>query len=157
MFPVRVPLASNRVRYGMVLFVAVSIVFLSVVNPADVKGESNVGGQSYGPFGIDYGPLGWLESDTWAHGVGYALFTATLAYAFVAPVQTSRLHRLALAVCIAIVFGICMELVQTTLPYRNGNAFEATVNAISACLMTAVWWGTTRTRTVQFDGTDRVT
>ena len=157
MFPVRVPLASNRVRYGMVLFVAVIIIFLSVVNPAAIKGESNVGGQSYGPFGIDYGPLGWLESDTWAHGMGYALFTATLAYAFVAPIQTNRLHRLALAVCIAIMFGICMELVQTTLPYRNGNAFEATVNAISVCLTAAVWWLITQTRNVRFGSADRVT
>jgi glycopeptide antibiotics resistance protein len=157
MFPVHVPLASNRVRYGMVLFVAAIIIFLSVVNPAAIKGESNVGGQSYGPFGIDYGPLGWLESDTWAHGMGYALFTATLGYAFVAPVQTSRLRRLALAVCVAIVFGVCMELVQTTLPYRNADVLEATVNAISACLMAAVWWLMTQTRNVRFGSADGVT
>lgn len=66
MVSISVPLASDWVRYGLVIVLAVSIIFLSVVDPATIKEESNVGGVSYGPFGLDYGPLGWLESDTWA-------------------------------------------------------------------------------------------
>lgn len=93
MFPVRVPLARTWVRYGMVLFVAVSI-FFSVVNPAVVGEESTEGMESYGPFGVDYGPLGWVESDTWAHGMTYAMFTAALAYAFVAPIRPTAVGSL---------------------------------------------------------------
>jgi hypothetical protein len=156
MVSISIPLASNWIRYGLVIFLAVSIVFLSVVNLADIKGGSNVGGESYGPFGLDYGPLGWLESDTWAHCMGYALFTATLAYAFVAPVRTGRLHRLALAVCLAIAFGACMELIQVPLPYRNGSVIEAIANAISACLMAAVWRVLRQTRTVRFSDSDEI-
>lgn len=156
MVSISVPLASDWVRYGLVIVLAVSIIFLSVVDPATIKEESNVGGVSYGPFGLDYGPLGWLESDTWAHCMGYALFTATLAYAFVAPVRTGRLRRLALAVCLATVFGACMELMQVPLPYRNGSVIEASANAISACLMAAVWRVLGQTRTVRFGGSDSI-
>lgn len=144
-FPIRVPLASNRVRYGIVLFLAVSIIFFSVVNPADIQGESTDGEEVYGPFGIDYGPLGWFESDTWAHCMGYGLFTATLAYAFVAPVRAGRRRRLALCVCFAVAFGGCMELVQGTIPYRGMSGIEVIADAIGACLVAAVWWGMSRT------------
>jgi hypothetical protein len=159
-FPVRVPLASSRIRYGMVLFVAIVIVILSVINPATIGGESADNEEmtySYGPFGIEYGPLGQIRSNRWAHGMGYALFTATLAYAFVvsdeqsesdrlvrassngAPVRTGRRKRLALCVCIAVGLGICMELVQAPLPYRGASVFEVLINTIGACLMAAVW------------------
>ncbi|MFB9807346.1 VanZ family protein [Haladaptatus pallidirubidus] len=153
MSPVRIPLASNWIRYGMVLLVAVTIVSLSVANPDDIGMESTDGTQSYGPFGIDYGPLGWIESDTWAHGMGYALFTATLAYAFVAPVQPNH-RRLALAVCLAIALGVCMELVQAILPYRDASGIEALMNTISACLVAGVWWQLPDT--IQFGSNNRV-
>lgn len=86
---IRIPLVSAWLRYGMVLFVTILIVFSSLVPPAALGVESTDSDgvtASYGPFGIDYGPLSWFDSTTWAHGMGYALFTATLVYAFVAPV-----------------------------------------------------------------------
>lgn len=154
MSPVHVPLASNWIRYGMVLLVAVTIVSLSVANPGDIGMESTNGTQSYGPFGIDYGSLGWIESDTWAHGMGYALFTTTLVYAFVAPVQPNH-RRLALAVCLAIALGVCIELVQATLLYRDASGLEALMNTISACLVAVVWWQLRDT--LQFGNNNRIT
>lgn len=139
----------------MALFVAVPIIVLSVINPAAIGGGPTDGEEvtySYGPFGIDYGPLGQIRSNRWAHGMGYALFTATLAYAFVAPVRTDRRQRLALCVCLAVALGICMELVQMPIPYRQASVLEVIVNTTGACLVASVWW--LLRRTVRFGNRD---
>lgn len=126
MSPVRVPLASKPIRYGIVVIVAVLILVASVEKPG-------VSMTHYSPFGV-------IEIDKWYHGTGYAVLTATLAYAFVAPVPTGRLRRLACSVGVAVVFGACMELIQWPIPYRTASEIDAAANAIGACLLAALWW-----------------
>lgn len=76
----------------------------------------------------------------------YAMLTATLAYAFEVSVRTSRRNRLALAVCLAVVFGVCLEFAQWPIPQRTMSGLDAIANTIGACLLAALWW---RMRTVQ--------
>jgi VanZ family protein len=87
---------------------------------------------------INFSPFG-ITLDKWLHGIGYALFTATLAYAFEDSARSSRRNRLALAVCIAVVFGGIMELVQWPIP-RTMSGLDAVANTIGACLVAAIWW-----------------
>lgn len=126
MSPIRVPLLSSRVRYGIVVVVAGVILLASVVKPT--------------PDPVSYGPFGVIETDKWRHGIGYAAFTAVFAYAYVAPVQTDR-RRLLSSVSVVVVFGVGMELVQWRIPYRTLSAVDATANAIGAGVLAALWVG----------------
>lgn len=135
---IRIPLLSKRVRYGLVVIVAAVVLLASVEKPM--------------PGTVSYGPFGRVKMDKWRHGIGYAVLTATIAYAYVAPVRIDR-RRLVLSVCVAVAFGVCMELVQWPLPYRTLSAFDAIANAIGACCTAAVWVGLSRTvQFVEFDG-----
>lgn len=143
MIPDGVSPASKWVRYGMVLFVAVSITVLSIVHgPESVTA---VDCSQPGVICIDTGPFGVIGADKWGHGIAYAILTATLVYAFVAPVRTERRNRLALSVCLAVVFGVCLEFVQWPIPHRTMSGFDAIANATGACLLAAVWWMRMRT------------
>jgi VanZ family protein len=86
------------------------------------------------------GPFGLVGADKWGHGIAYAILTATLAYAFVAPARTNRRTRLALSVCLAVAFGICLEFVQWPIPNRTMSGFDAIANTIGASLLALVWW-----------------
>lgn len=141
MSPVRVPLASKPVRYGAVVSVAVIILLLSVEDPGTTSTYY------YGPFGV-------IRRDKWSHAIGYALFTATIAYALATPVETSRRRWLALSVCLAVAFGVCVELIQWPIPYRTMSGIDAVANTIGSCLLAVVWlW---ITRHVRFGTTDSV-
>lgn len=128
---IRIPLLSKRVRYGLFVTVAAVILLASVGKPA-------TGTVPYGPFGL-------IKLDKWHHGIGYAVLTATLAYAYVAPVRTDRRRRLVHSICVVVAFGVCVELVQWHLAYRTLSAFDAVANAIGSCCTAAVWVGLTRT------------
>lgn len=104
-----------------------------------------------------YGPFGMIRRDKWSHAIGYAMLTATLAYALVAPVSsipTDRRRRLALSVCLAVAFGVCVELIQWQIPYRTASEIDALANIIGSCFMAILWWAMTRTRNVRFGGFD---
>jgi VanZ family protein len=127
MVEVRVPLASRRVRYGIVAVVAVVVLVLSVV-------EAGTGTPSSGPLGL-------VGSDKWSHALAYAGLAATLAYASVG----SHSHgRVALAVVLAVGFGIGVELVQGPIPYRTASAVDALADAVGACLAALGWWWLSR-------------
>lgn len=151
MFPVRIPLASKRVRYGMVLVVVIGDILLSVSHGGDPTTTLECG---RGMICINFSPFG-ITLDKWLHGIGYALLTATLAYAFEDSTRISRRKRLAMAVCIAVVFGGIMELVQGPIPGRTMSRLDAIANTIGACLVATLWWKTRGI--VQFgDGHQRV-
>jgi VanZ family protein len=140
---VRSFLASRWVRYGMVLIVAVVDIVLSVAH-GNPTGPTLTCEQAL--ICIDSGPFGVIGFDKWLHGIGYALLTATLIYAFEGSARISRRNQLALAVCLAVVFGICLEFVQWPIPQRTMSGLDAIADATGACLLAAVWWGM---RTVQ--------
>lgn len=122
MVTVRVPLASRPIRYGVVIAVAAFILVSSVVEPGTTTTES--------PFGV-------FEADKWFHAVAYAALTATLAYAAAAPES----HRnLVFVVCLAVAFGIAVELVQWPIPYRTASALDALADAVGASLLALCWW-----------------
>ncbi|WP_248905667.1 VanZ family protein [Halocatena marina] len=137
---IHLPLASDRVRYGLVLFVATSITISSVISsPETTMGHADFCTQS-GVICFEYGPFGIIKADKWGHGTAYAILTATLAYAFVDPVRGNRHRRLTLSVCFAIVFGICLEFAQWPIPDRSMSELDAIANAIGAFLMAILWW-----------------
>lgn len=135
MFPVRIPLPSKRVRYAMVVVVAVGDIILSLSH-GDPMTTIECGDP--GVICINFSPLG-ITLDKWLHGLGYALLTATLAYAF-EDSRSSRRNQLVLAVCIAVVFGGIMELVQGPTPQRTMSGLDALANTIGACLVAVLWW-----------------
>lgn len=138
MTSVRAFFASNWVRYGMVLIVAILDILLSTSHSNPAASTTLVCGQ--GVICITTGPFGVIGFDKWLHAIGYALLTATLIYAFEGSLQTSRRNRLVLAVCLAVGFGICLEFVQWPIPQRTMSGLDAIADAIGACLLAAVWW-----------------
>lgn len=134
----RISSPSKWVRYGMVLAVVILDIILSISHSDPTASQTLVCGQDM--ICIDTGPFGVIGFDKWLHGIGYAILTATLAYAFEVSVRTSRRNRLALAVCVAVVFGVCLEFVQWPIPQRTMSGLDAIANTIGACLLAALWW-----------------
>lgn len=58
----------------------------------------------------------------------------TLLWAWTLDAIQSKLHRFAVAVCIAICFGAAMEWFQTRVPGRFGTLYDVGLNAIGALL-----------------------
>lgn len=116
-----VPLASRRVRYALAVLVAGVVLVASVV-------ETGGGAHTLGPFGF-------VGADKWTHALAYAALTAALAYA---SVEDGR-SRLALAVGVAIGFGIAVELLQWPLSYRTASVADALADAVGACLLALGW------------------
>ena len=92
-----------------------------------------------GPSSTHYGPFGVFAMDKWIHATAYAAFTATVAYAVVAPVSTGYCYRLVFSICLAVGFGIFLEVVQWTIPYRTSSSIDAVANTVGACLLAAIW------------------
>lgn len=122
MVTVRVPLASRPVRYGVVVVVAAYILVASAVEPGTTSA-------SLGPFGL-------VGMDKWFHAVAYAILTATLAYA----AASGNPKNLAVVACLAVAFGIGVELVQWPIPYRTASAADVLADAVGACLLALCWW-----------------
>jgi hypothetical protein len=116
-----VPLAARRVRYALAALVAGVVLVASVV-------ETGGGAGALGPFGL-------VGLDKWAHALGYAALTAALAYASI----ENGHARLALAVVVAIAFGIGIEALQWPIPHRTAGVADALANAIGACLLALGW------------------
>lgn len=119
---IRVPLLPASVRWAVVLGVAGTIAVASVLRPASV--------------GRALGPLGLVGADKWAHALGYAGLALALAYAL----QDWQVERtLAVVFLAAVAFGLAMEGVQATIPYRSASLLDATANAVGATLAVAIW------------------
>lgn len=140
MTSIRAIFTSNWVRYGMVLVVAGGITVFSVAHGTGSIANPAAFCKQPGVICLTTGPFGVIGADKWLHGIAYALLTATLVFAFVTPVQTNHRNRLVLAVCLAVVFGICLEFVQGPIPHRTMSGLDAIADAIGACLLAAVWW-----------------
>jgi VanZ family protein len=127
MVTVRVPLVSRSLRYGVVGFVAAVILVASVVEPGAAT-------PSRGPFGL-------IGMDKWSHAVAYGTLTATLAYA---AAVSGNWGRLAAVTCLAVAFGIGVELVQWPIPYRTASVADVLADAVGACLLALCWWWLSR-------------
>ena len=115
-----VPLVDHRVRYALVALVASIVLVASVVETSATP--------STGPFAL-------LGMDKWTHALAYAGVTATLAYA---SIENGR-ARLALAVGLAVAFGIGIEIVQWPIVYRTASVADVLADAIGACLLALGW------------------
>jgi len=58
----------------------------------------------------------------------------TLLWAWTLEAIQSKLHRLVIAVCIAVCFGAAMEWFQTRIPGRFGTIYDIGLNAVGALL-----------------------
>lgn len=136
----RVPptLASRPARYGLVGVVAAGILLASVVDPGGAGPSSG-------------GPLGLVGLDKWVHALAYGGLAGALAYALVPPVgvedgpRVGRPAGLAVVVSLAAAFGLGVELLQWTLPYRSFDPADAVANTVGA-LAVAAGWGLTVAR-----------
>ncbi|EMA49740.1 VanZ family protein [Halococcus morrhuae DSM 1307] len=115
-----VPLVDRRVRYALVVLVTGIVLVASVVETS--------GTPTVGPFGL-------VGMDKWTHALAYAGVTATLAYASI----ENGHARLALAVGLAIAFGIGIETVQEPIAYRTASVADVLADAIGACLLALGW------------------
>jgi len=118
----RLPLLPASVRWAAVVLVAGTVLYASVTRPA-------TGGRVLGPLGV-------LGLDKYLHALAYAALAGLLAYALAdAPVE-----RVAVVVFVAAVgFGVGIELVQSTLPYRTFSLRDVGANAVGATLAAALW------------------
>ena len=121
---VRLPLAARWLRYGLVAVVAVVILVASVLRP-DPTGAPTMG------------PLGIVGADKWTHAFAYAGLAAALAYASVTSGRDSS--RVGLAVVLAVAFGIAIELLQWSIPYRTASAVDALADAAGAGVLALAW------------------
>lgn len=125
-------------RWGTVIAVAAALFVASVVPPSGGVPE--------------LGPLGLVGFDKWLHTAGYAGLGAAL---FVALRPTRRLRdALALAVCLAAVYGVGIELVQALFPARQTDPTDALANTVGAILGGLVGVTVTRFLPVRDTATD---
>jgi len=114
---VRVPFAPRWVRWLVALAVTVVLFAASVVRPPASAGTA-------------------LPS-AWFHAVGYAVLALALAYALHRSRPTWQVVCVAFA--LATVYGVGIELVQSTLAYRAFEVGDIVVNAVGAAVAVAGW------------------
>lgn len=113
----RLPTPPRWLRWAVVTVVAGSIFVASVLDPP-----------SSGVPAL--GPLGLVGFDKWLHTAAYAGLGFVLFVALVPPRHPER--ALAVAVVVAAVYGVGIELVQGPLPERSLDAADALANAFGA-------------------------
>ncbi len=126
-----VPLLPCRLRVGAAVAVAVALV-----------GGSLVPGGGAVPAGD---PLA-VGADKWLHAAGYAVLTATVAYALVgADGDRHRTVTVALvALAVAVALGAVVELAQTAVPGRGFDRADLLANAVGAATAAVLWTAVTR-------------
>jgi VanZ family protein len=72
--------------------------------------------------------------DKWLHAAAYAALAATLAYAALAAGRT-----LLVVAAVVAAYGLGIEGVQATLPYRTFSVADAAANAVGALVGVAAW------------------
>lgn len=120
---VRIPLIAAWVRWLFVAAVVTTILIGSVVRPSGVQGVA--------------GSFGTIPS-SWLHGLGYAGLAITLAYALQSSSRPDWQILLSVFV-LATAYGVGIELLQLTLPYRAFELRDILVNAAGAALAVAGW------------------
>lgn len=72
------------------------------------------------------GPLGLVGADKWVHATAYAVLTVFLAYAL----RATTFRLLVAVAVVASVYGVGIELVQSTLPFRTFDRLDAAANTL---------------------------
>lgn len=114
------PVAPRRLRYAGVIACAVAILYGSVTAVDD--------GVPRTIFGIG--------TTVYLHIVAYGGFTGAIGYALLAADR----RALSLAVVIATLYGVCIELLQGTIPYRTMDLMDVLINATGAVGGGLLWW-----------------
>ncbi|MFO7926856.1 MAG: VanZ family protein [Halobacteriota archaeon] len=110
----------RSLRYVGAIGCAIVILYGSVIDPGD--------GVPRTLFGIGF--------TVYLHFIAYAGFTGALCYAVL---STDR-RTLLVAATVAALYGIAVELVQATIPYRTMSALDILINAAGATAGAAWWW-----------------
>jgi hypothetical protein len=114
------PAAPRPLRYAGALGCAIVILYGSIIEPGD--------GVPPTLFGIEF--------TVYLHVIAYAGFTSAIGYA----VLSADRRTLLVAAAIAALYGVGVELVQGTLPYRTMSALDMLINAGGATAGAACWW-----------------
>lgn len=123
----RVSVLARPLRLAVAGGVALAILVASVVDP---PGAGSPAAQ----------PVAGIPLDKWLHALAYAGLATTLAYASV-PERGRRLRVLVGVVLLAAGYGLGIELVQATLPYRSFDLLDALANTVGATVGALPWFG----------------
>lgn len=89
------------------------------------------------PMGL--GPLGLVGAGWWLHALAYAALAASLLSA-IATAEGSPVAAVPLALGLAVVFGLAIEVVQAPLATRRFEVADLVANAVGATAAAVVWW-----------------
>lgn len=106
-----------------------AIVYASIVFAASVVNPPSGGQPTAGPFGL-------VGADKWVHAIAYAVLTVLLAYALWA----STFRLLVVVAVVASVYGVGIELVQSTLPFRTFDRLDAVANTLGVLVASVSLW-----------------
>ncbi|MWV65253.1 VanZ family protein [Halorubrum sp. JWXQ-INN 858] len=121
----RLPLVPKPLRWGVVLAVAGTILYYSILTPP-------------GSGTFRTGPLGLIPFSDWLHFLAYGGLAATLAYALHDSPRTDR-QVLVLVFVVAFGYGAAIELLQATIPSRTFDVADMAVNALGAAIAVGCW------------------
>jgi VanZ family protein len=129
-----VPLLPRWLRYGAVAAVAGFIFYTSIVTapPETVVDQVRAG------TGLEEA----VQLDKWRHFVAYAVLGCTLAYA-AADRELGPARSALLVVGVTVVYGVGIELGQSTIPDRYFSVGDALANALGGALALC-WFGLER-------------
>lgn len=121
----RVPLVPRPLRWAIVLAVAGTILYYSILTPP-------------GSGSFRTGPLGVFPYSNWLHFLAYGGLAVVLAYAL----HDSELpdwQVLAVVFAVSVGYGVAMELLQATVPSRTFDVMDVVINAIGAVVAVGCW------------------
>lgn len=118
----QLPVVERWIRWLAVAVVAVGILWASVTRPTAVRDV--------------LGPLGIVGFDKWLHAVAYAVLAVVLGYALVEWDATVAAIGVLLA---AMAFGLGVELLQSTIPYRTFSRWDLLANGVGATVVAVAW------------------
>lgn len=121
----RLPLIPRWLRVTATITVALVILIYSIRDPP-------------GSGTIRMGPFGLLPYTMWLHLLAYGGLAGTVAYALHEHPRPDWQHVLLVVVVVA-VYGIGIELLQSTLADRQADLADAGVNTLGAGLAAIAW------------------
>lgn len=121
-----VPLLPRPVRVAGAAAVALAILFASVVDPPTTGASPVILG---------------VSKDKWLHALAYAGLASSLAYAGLPETDVPERRAVAAAFLLAVGYGVGIELVQSTLPYRAFDLLDVLSNAVGATVGVVPWLG----------------